>query len=136
MTYGLLKSARWKEGLNQGGAMKTKKAFSVTGKVSGTILVMALAAVSLTAAPEDTAPATAGANAAEMRLVKQVRHELLMVPFYGVFDSLSFAVQGPGTVILSGAVTRPTLRSDAERAVARLEGVAKVVNNIEVLPLS
>jgi hyperosmotically inducible protein len=74
-------------------------------------------------------------SADETRIAKQVRHELLMLPYYGVFDDIAFRVEG-GTVNLLGAVTRPTLKSDAERVVKRIEGVAKVENNIEVLPPS
>ncbi len=72
---------------------------------------------------------------AQERLVKEVRHELVMLPFYGVFDNLTYRVNGY-EVELSGQVTRPTLRTDAERAVKQIEGVEKVANNIEVLPLS
>jgi len=68
-------------------------------------------------------------------LVKEVRHELVMMPYYGVFDNLSFRVDGP-VVTLMGQVTRPTLKSEAENRVKSLEGVERVVNNIEVLPLS
>jgi hyperosmotically inducible periplasmic protein len=69
------------------------------------------------------------------RMVKEVRTELVMMPFYGVFDNLSFKLDG-GTVTLMGQVTRPTLKSEAENRVKRIEGVEKVANNIEVLPLS
>jgi hyperosmotically inducible periplasmic protein len=69
------------------------------------------------------------------RLEQDVRHELVMLPYFGVFDNLEFQVNGD-TVVLTGQVTRPTLQRDAERAVSRIEGVTKVVNNIEVLPLS
>lgn len=69
------------------------------------------------------------------RLAKEVRHQLLMLPWYSVFDNLAFKVDGD-TVTLFGQVTRPTLKSDAEAAVKRIEGVATVANNIEVLPLS
>ena len=69
------------------------------------------------------------------RLVKEVRHELVMLPYYGVFDNLSYRVNGYD-VELMGQVTRPTLKADAERVVKRIEGAEKVVNNIEVLPLS
>ena len=58
-----------------------------------------------------------------------------MLPYYGVFDDLAFRVDG-STVTLLGAVTRPTLESDAENVVKRVEGVTQVVNNIEVLPPS
>ena len=71
----------------------------------------------------------------ESRIAREVRHQLLMLPYYGVFDDLAFRVDG-GTVTLVGAVTRPTLKSDAERVVKRVEGVERVVNQIEVLPLS
>jgi len=71
----------------------------------------------------------------EDRIARQVRHELLMLPYYGVFDDLAFRVEGD-TVILLGKVTRPTLKSDAERAVKHIEGVNRVVNDIEVLPPS
>jgi hyperosmotically inducible protein len=74
-------------------------------------------------------------NADENRIAKQVRHELVMLPYYGVFDDLAFHVEG-STVTLMGQVTRPTLKSDAENVVKRIEGVTQVINNIEVLPLS
>jgi len=74
-------------------------------------------------------------DAGENRIAKEVRHELVMLPYYGVFDDLAFNVEG-GTVTLMGAVTRPTLKSDAENVTKRVEGVTRVVNNIEVLPLS
>lgn len=70
------------------------------------------------------------------RITKEVRHELLLLPFYGVFDNLAYQVQPDGTVILQGQVVRPTTKSDAENAVKHVEGVEKVVNNIEVLPVS
>jgi hyperosmotically inducible periplasmic protein len=69
------------------------------------------------------------------RITKEVRHELVMLPYYSVFDDLAYKVEGD-TVTLFGAVTRPTLKSDAEKAVKKIEGVENVVNNIEVLPLS
>jgi hyperosmotically inducible protein len=70
------------------------------------------------------------------RITKEVRHELVMLPFYGVFDNLAYKVDPDGTVTLLGQVARPTLKSDAENVVKRIEGVEKVVNNIEVLPTS
>lgn len=74
-------------------------------------------------------------SANESKLIQQVRHELLMLPYYSVFDDLGFRVNG-STVTLVGAVTRPTLKSDAENVVKRIEGVTQVVNQIKVLPLS
>src|SRR5437763_8268286 len=69
------------------------------------------------------------------KLYKEVRHQLVMLPWYSAFDNLAYQVEGD-KVILSGQVTRPTLKSDAEAAVKSIEAVSNVVNNIEVLPLS
>lgn len=70
------------------------------------------------------------------RIYKEVRHELVMLPYYGVFDNLAYKVDPDGTVTLLGQVSQPTLKSDAENVVKRIEGVEKVVNNIEALPTS
>src|SRR6202171_3742067 len=70
------------------------------------------------------------------RITKEVRPELVMLPFYGVFDNLAYKVDPDGTVTLLGQVSRPVLKSDAENSVKRIEGVEKVINNIEVLPTS
>jgi hyperosmotically inducible protein len=74
-------------------------------------------------------------NGLEGGTEKEVRKQLVTLPFYGVFDFLSYSVQGD-TVVLSGQVVRPITRKDAERRVARIEGVERVINHIEVLPLS
>jgi len=73
----------------------------------------------------------------EAKIAKEVRHELLMLPWYSLFDDLEFSVQGR-TVTLSGFVTseHAVTKSDAENAVKRIEGVEKVINNIQVLPPS
>lgn len=72
---------------------------------------------------------------AVQRIQKEVRHELLMLPYLGVFDNLGYKVDGYN-VTLVGQVTRPTLKSDAENVVKKIEGVEKVDNQIEVLPPS
>lgn len=69
------------------------------------------------------------------RIQKEVRHELVMLPFLTVFDNLAFKVDGYNVTLL-GQVTNPTLKSDAEKAVKRIEGVEKVDNQIEVLSVS
>lgn len=74
-------------------------------------------------------------NPAQARITKEVRHELLMLPYFGVFDNIGFQVSGD-TVTLVGQVTRPTLKSDAENVVKHIEGVSHVDNKIEVLPPS
>ncbi len=91
---------------------------------------MALAAIVL-AAPA-LLPA---ANKYGGDIPREVRHELVMLPWYGIFDNLAYRVDG-STVTLFGQVTRPTLKSDAENVVKHIEGVDRVINNIEVLPLS
>ena len=76
-----------------------------------------------------------GSAKSEERITREVRHELLMLPYFGVFDYLAYKVDG-GTVTLTGEVVRPVLKSDAENAVKRIEGVDHVNNQIEVLPPS
>jgi len=71
----------------------------------------------------------------EDRITREVRHELVMLPYYGVFDNVAYRVDG-STVTLMGQVTRPTLKSDAGNVVKGIEGVEKVDNQILVLPLS
>jgi hyperosmotically inducible protein len=71
----------------------------------------------------------------ETRIPQEVRHQLVMLPYYSIYDDLAFRVDG-GAVTLLGAVTRPTLKSDAENVTKRVEGVTQVNNQIEVLPLS
>lgn len=93
--------------------------------------LMALALSGGLTAQERHAPSNRG----DMRLQKEVRHELVMLPFYDVFDNLAYKVEG-GTVTLFGQVSRPTLKTDAEKAVKGIEGVERVDNRIEVLPLS
>jgi hyperosmotically inducible protein len=72
---------------------------------------------------------------AEERIAREVRHELLMLPYYGVFDNIAFRVNGYNVTLL-GQVVRPSLKSDAENAIKHIEGVEKVDNRIEVLPPS
>ncbi len=71
----------------------------------------------------------------EERIIREVRHELLTLPYFGVFDYIAYKVNG-STVTLLGQVVRPVLKSDAENAVKHIEGVEKVDNQIEVLPPS
>jgi hyperosmotically inducible protein len=81
------------------------------------------------------APNQAGSSRGTERIIREVRHELVMLPYYGVFDNLAYKVDG-ANVTLMGQVTRPTLKSDAENVVKRIEGVEHVKNEIEVLPVS
>lgn len=94
-----------------------------------TLLVLAISAVSQQA--ERNQPSAKSQD----RIAREVRHELVMLPYYGVFDNIGYRVDGD-TVTLVGQVVRPVLKTDAENAVKRIEGVEKVNNQIEVLPPS
>lgn len=91
-------------------------------------------AVSLAAQDQSTLQSGAGAKSTQ-RIVKEVRHELLMLPYYDVFDDIKFKVDGYNVTLL-GYVTNPVLKSDAGKAVKSIEGVEQVDNQIEVLPPS
>jgi hyperosmotically inducible protein len=95
-----------------------------------------LAVVPLTSLPyASPAPGQQNEPKAEQNLIKEVRHQLVLLPYYSVFDNLAFQVQG-SKVVLIGQVVRPSLKSDAEAVVKNVEGVSSVENNIEVLPPS
>jgi hyperosmotically inducible protein len=109
-------------------------------KLRATIIAMLLAAPSMVLPYSAVAgPREAKNQASEPKsqqvLYKEVRHRLIMLPWYSVFDNLAYKVEGD-KVTLYGQVTRPSLKSDAEAEVKSLEGVSAVVNNIEVLPPS
>lgn len=94
------------------------------------ILVATAASVAL-AAPKSSSPQITG----DAQTMNKIRKELVKLPYYGVFDNLAYKLEG-NTVTLYGQVVRPTTRKDAERRIARIEGVDRVINNIEVLPVS
>jgi hyperosmotically inducible protein len=103
--------------------MKTKYAIAV-------LAALVTACILATAQPQQEP-----SQKAVERIKKEVRHELLMLPYLGVFDNLAYKVDGYN-VTLIGQVTRPVLKSDAENVVKRIEGVERVDNQIEVLPTS
>jgi len=98
------------------------------------ILFAAWLALGVAAAAQDAQREQPSTRAQE-RIVREVRHELLMLPYYGVFDNIAYKVDGYDVTLL-GQVVRPALKSDAENAVKHIEGVEKVDNQIEVLPPS
>lgn len=104
---------------------------SILNKVVALAAAVVIAASAVVAAPVNTD----AQRASYEQLAKKVRKELVTLPWYGVFDNLAYEIDG-STVTLHGQVVRPTTRTDAERRVRRLAGVERVVNNIEVLPLS
>ena len=82
-----------------------------------------------------TVPMFARTSGSTRTLPDEVRHQLVTLPYYSVFDDLGYNVDN-GVVTLYGAVRQPWLKSDAERAVKHISGVNQVINNIKVLPLS
>jgi len=111
-----------------------------------TVVVVAFASISAPASPSPQKgkrgrlESGSSREAKEARdlayLTKEIRKELVTLPFFNVFDWLEGNVQPDGTVYLRGQVTRPTLKKDAQRRVEKVEGVDRVINQIEVLPLS
>jgi hyperosmotically inducible protein len=69
------------------------------------------------------------------RLTKEVRHKLVTLPYYSVFDNLAYSMDGANVTLL-GQTPRPATKSEAEKAVKRIEGIGTLTNNIEVLPVS
>ena len=97
--------------------------------------LLIVAAVMLAIATPSVAAQKEVSPQAVDRIQKEVRHEILMLPYFDVFDNIAFKVDGDD-VTLFGQVTRPTLKTDVERVVKTIEGVEKVDNQIEVLPVS
>ncbi len=104
---------------------------TIKNRIALLVTMLMIATSAAVAAPKTSSEA----NASNHQVAGKVRHELVTLPFYGVFDNLAYKIDG-STVTLYGQVVRPTTRSDAARRVERIIGVTNVVNNIEVLPLS
>lgn len=105
-------------------------------KTLRTKLLALAAVVALSASAALAAPANESGQAVGYdQLAKKVRHELVTLPWYGVFDNLEYQIDG-STVTLYGQVVQASTRKDAERRVSRIAGVSRVVNRIEVLPVS
>lgn len=100
------------------------------------LIMAALLCVSMAAQSDKSDRNKMGGSVSDQeRITREARHELVMLPYYSVFDNLAYKVEG-NTLTLLGQVARPSLKNDAENAVKKIEGVDKVVNNIEVLPTS
>ncbi len=102
-------------------------------------LALALAVVCFGQVPavgQGTNTSNALSQQSVQRIIKEVHHELVLLPYYGVFDNLAYKVSPDGTVTLLGQVSQPVLKSDAENVVKKIEGVEHVDNQIEVLPTS
>src|SRR5512143_1699567 len=107
--------------------MRSEKSIKNFRTLVLTAAAMALLSMPLAAASQVTAGAAAPSlDENQLRLAKKVRHELVMLPWYSVFDNLQSSLEGDHTVILSGQTIRPTIKSGAENVVRRVEGVEKV----------
>jgi len=109
-----------------------KKVFQSFGIV---MVALALAGGSLAKTVPADPQSSSGNQKMQDRVTREVRHELVMIPQLSIFDNLSYKVDG-GTVTLLGQVRNPVIKDSAERAVKGIEGVQRVDNQIEVLPLS
>ena len=98
------------------------------------VFVVLFSAVLLQGQSQQVSPGQTSPGA-ESRISREVRHQILMLPWYGVFDVTGCQVNGYN-VTLTGSVVRPVTKSDAENSVKRIEGVQSVNNQIEVLPPS
>ena len=79
---------------------------------------------------------SAAQSRSQQGLIKEIRHELVTLPYYGLFDWLEGEVRPDGTLVLRGEVVRPTTKKEAEARVKTIEGIEGVQNDIEVLPVS
>lgn len=86
--------------------------------------------------PAASAEKRASSDRNTERIIREIRHELLTLPYYDVFDHLAYQVEPGGKVVLLGSVTRPSLKSSAGNVVKSIEGIESLENRIEVLPLS
>jgi hyperosmotically inducible protein len=96
------------------------------------VLMLALAAGTFSFAARNAA----ASEVESARIVRQVTHELNMIPYVNAFDYVTFTVNSDGSVTLAGSVTNPVVKSDAGNVVKKVEGVERVDNEIQVLPVS
>ncbi len=102
----------------------------IKGRVMALVTALVIAAVTVIAAPVE-----AGQRNYDVATADKVRKKLVTLPFYGIFDNLAYEIEG-STVTLYGQVVRASTRKDAERRIAKIEGVEQVINRIQVLPVS
>jgi Predicted periplasmic or secreted lipoprotein len=110
-----------------------RKLFGIAG--SWALVLVMLAGPTASLAGSQDSSRQRNEKKMQENLIREVRHQLLLLPYYSVFDNLLFKVEGDKVTLL-GQVVRPTLKSDAENAAKSIEGVASVTNQIEVLPVS
>ena len=100
------------------------------GKIASVVVTVVLA-VGLVQAEPSARNTTKG-----MDVAQQIRHEISTLPFSGIWDWIEAEMRSDGTVVLSGDVTRPSTKDDAESRIRRIEGISNVIDDIRVLPLS
>jgi hyperosmotically inducible protein len=111
-----------------------RKSFKGVLQTMVVVFLMAFASLSMASTKGRMDPN--GKNAASLTLQDRIRHELVMLPYLGVFDDVAFTINDTNTVVLNGYVVRAMLKAEVETAVRKIPGVANVVDNIEILPLS
>ncbi len=99
----------------------------------GMILALGAAGMAFASSPDQIAANTN--TRLDQRVANEVRHELVMIPQFTVFDNLTYNVDG-GTVTLAGQVRNGFIKDEAEKSIKHLEGVERVNNQIEILPAS
>src|SRR5690242_8718381 len=82
----------------------------------GLTAIPGMTASTASSGEETSSQAARDSSRYEQRLKEEVRHQLVMLPWYSVFDNLAYRIEGT-TVILEGQVQRPSLKPDAESAV-------------------
>lgn len=102
----------------------------IKGKLMALVTALVIAAVTIVAVPVE-----AGQRSYDVATADKIRKKLVTLPFYGIFDNLAYEIEG-STVTLYGQVVRASTRKDAERRIAKIEGVEQVINRIQVLPVS
>ena len=101
----------------------------IKGKLMALVTALVIAASAAVAVPVEAR------QDYDVATANKIRKKLVTLPFYGIFDNLAYEIEG-GTVTLYGQVVRAITRKDAERRVAKIEGVEQVINRIQVLPVS
>lgn len=123
--------------LKGGALMRNMRGFVLVLLIAGSLLLSNAAATPMVSTQAGSGQASSEplSPEAQQKLNKKIQSAILKLPYYGVFDSLGYILQGR-TVVLVGSVTsdHSQTKQDAERAVKKIEGVDGVVNNIEVLP--
>lgn len=110
----------------------TMRPLTTKGLLGAALLALAVFATGPSRAYAGTTTSPSASN-----IPKEVHHQLAMLPWYGVFDSLGYQVNGT-EVTLTGDVTsqHAVTKDDAQNFVSKIPGVTKVINNIKVLPPS